>query len=110
MSPTPESSTIENASMINNNSTDNNDGNAEKEGNTIHYKTTETITKNEVFLNTRDIADQRDDSSDTADFHVCLGQQNDTQNSELSPIHTEAMLRTHHTHNEMLSHYNCIVV
>ena len=31
-------------------------------------------------------------------------------NSELSPIHTEEMLRMHHAHNEMLNHYNCIVL
>ena len=48
----PESSTTETASTINNNSTINNDGNAKKEGNTIHYDTIETITENEVFLNT----------------------------------------------------------
>ena len=109
VSATPESSTIETASTINNNSMINNDGNAKKEGNTIHYNTIETTNENEVFLNTRNIADQRDDNSDTADFHVSVGQQNDTQNSELSPIHTESMLRMHHAH-DMLSHYNHIVV
>ena len=86
VSATPESSSIETASIIHNNSTVNNDVNSKKEGNTIHYNTIETITKNEVFLNTRNIADYRDDNSDTADFHVSLGQQNDTHNSELSPF------------------------
>ena len=74
--------------MINNNSTVNNNSNARKEGNTIHYNTIETITENEVFLNARNKADQRDDNLDTTDFHVSLGQQDDTQNSEVSPIHT----------------------
>ena len=36
--------------------------------------------------------------------------QNDTYSSDLSPIHTETMLQTHHVCNEMLSHYNHIVV
>ena len=30
--------------------------------------------------------------------------------SDLSPIHTETMLQTHHTQNEMLSHYNCMLI
>ena len=103
----PEASTIETASIINSNSAVNNDGNAENESNTIHNNTNETSSKNEVFLNTRNIADQRDDNPDTADFHVNQGQQDDVQNS---PIHTETMLRTHHAYNEMLNHYHCIVV
>ena len=62
------------------------------------------------FLNTRNIAHQRDDNPDTVDSHVNQGQHDDTQNSELSPICKETMLRTHHAHNEMLIHYNSIVV
>ena len=100
VSATPESTTIETASAINNNSTVNNDGDAKKEGNTIHYNTVETITKNEVFLNTRNIADQRDDLLRYSRFPCKSRQKNDTQNSELSPIHTETILRMHHAHNE----------
>ena len=110
VSAMPETSTIETASMINKNSAINNDGNAEKGGNTIHNNTNETSIENEVFLNTRNIEDQKDDNPDTADFHVNQGQQDDAQNSKLSPFHTETMLRTHHAHNEMFNHYNCIVV
>ena len=110
VSATPEASTIETTSMINNNSAVNNDGNAENEGNTIHNNTNETNTKNEVFLNTRNIADQRDNNPDTADFHVNQGQQDDAQNSELSPIHTETILRIHHVNNKMPNYCYCIVV
>ena len=109
ISASPEASTIETASTINNNSAVNNDSNAENEGNTIQINTNETSTENEVYLHTRNIADQRD-NPDTADLHASQGQQEDTQNSKLSPIHTETMLRTHHAHNEMLTHYNCILV
>ena len=111
VSATPEASMIGTASMINNNnSVVNNDSNAENGGNTIHNNTNETSTENEVFLYTRNIADQRDDNPDTADFHVNQGEQGNAQNSKLLPIHTETMLRTHCTHNEILNHYNCIVV
>ena len=75
--------------MINNNSAVNNDGNAKNEGNIIHNNTNETSTENEVFLNTRNITDERGDNPDTADLHVSQGQQDNAQNSELSPIHTE---------------------
>ena len=64
VSATPEASTIKTASTVNNNTAVNNDGNAENEGNTIHNNTNETSTKNEVSLNTRNIADQRDDNPD----------------------------------------------
>ena len=66
--------------------------------------------ENEVFLNPRNIADERVNSPDTTDFHVRQGQQDDVPNSELSPIHTTTMLRTHCAHNEMLNPYYCIVV
>ena len=108
MSGAPETSTIETASMVKNNSAINNEGNVENEGNTIHYNN--TISEDEVFLNTRNIADQRDDNPDTVDFHVNQGQHDNTQNSELSPIHTEAMLGMHCAQNEMLSYYNHIEV
>ena len=110
VSTTPETSIIETASTINNNSAVNSDGSAENEGNIIHNNTNETNTENEVFLNTRNIADQRDDNPGTAYFHVSQSQQDNAQNSELSPIHTETMLRTHHTLNEILNHYTHKVV
>ena len=44
------------------------------------------------------------------DFQTNLNPQNDTHNSEHLPIHTETMLQTHCAHNEMLNHYNHIVV
>ena len=110
VSATPEASAIQIGSMINNNNAVNNDGDAENEGNSIHNNTNETSTENEVFSNTRNIVDQRDDNPDTADFCVNQGQQDDEQISELSPIYTETMLRTHCAHNEMLNHYNHIVV
>ena len=47
MSATPEASTIDTTSTIDNR----NSGKTEKEGNDIHFNTTETITKNKVFLN-----------------------------------------------------------
>ena len=102
VSATPESSTIETVGMVNNNSAVNNEVNVENEGNTIHYN--DTISEDEVFLNTRNIAHQRDDNPDTVDSHVKQGQHNNTQSSKLSPIHTEVMLRMHCAHNEMLSH------
>ena len=49
-------------------------------------------------------------TSDIVDFHTNESAQNDTHSSDLSPIHTKIMLQTHHAHNEMLSHYNCIVI
>ena len=101
---TPEASTIVTDSTINNR----NSGKTEKEGNNIHPNTIETLTKNEVSLN--NVMHQKDNNSDIVDFHSSLSPQNETHNCELSPIHTETMLQTYCTHNEMLNHYNCIVV
>ena len=106
VSATPEASTIETTSNISNNIVVNNDGNTESEGNIIHNNTMETNTK-KVFLNTRNLVNN---GNDTANFHKCEFHQDDAQNSELTPIHTETMLRMHHAHHEMLNHYNCIVV
>ena len=49
-------------------------------------------------------------TSDIVGFHTNVSAQNDTNSSDLSPIHTITLLQTHHAHNEMLSHYNCIVI
>ena len=68
MSATPEVSTINTASTINNENAVNNNGKTEKEGNDIDYNTIETISENEVFLNTKNVTDQRDNNSDIADF------------------------------------------
>ena len=62
------------------------------------------------FLNIKNVINQKDNNSDMADFHARLHPQNETHCSELSPIHSETVLRTHHVYNEMLNHYNCIVV
>ena len=110
MSETPEASTFDTASYIDNKNTVNYNGKTENEGNNIHYNTIETIAKNEVFLNTKNVINQKINISDTADFHVSLNPQNETHDSELSHIHTETMLRMHHANNKMLNHYNHIVV
>ena len=106
-SGTPEASTTDAASYMDNKSTVNNNGKTENDGNNIHHNTIEIIAKNEVFLN---VITQKDNNSDIADVHTSLSLQNETYNSELLPIHTETMLRMHCAYNEMLNHYNCIVV
>ena len=47
---------------------------------------------------------------DIVDFYTNVNAQNDTHSSDLSPIHTETMLQTGHAHDEMLSHYNHVVI
>ena len=93
------------ASNIDTNSTiDNiNNGKTHKEGNDI-----ETIAENNTFLGK--VIHSKDNASDIVDFHVNVNLQNDTHSSDLLPIHTETMLQTHYMHNEMLNHYNHIVV
>ena len=110
MSKTPGPSTIDAASYTDNKSTVNNNGKTENEGNDSCHNTIDTIADNEVFLNVKSVINQKDNNSDIADYHESLGLQNEMHNSELSPIHTETMLRMHHAHNEMLNHYNHIVV
>ena len=53
---------------------------------------------------------QKDNNSDIVDYYTKLSTQNEMHNSELSPIYSKTMLQMHHRHNEMLNHYNCIVV
>ena len=108
-SETPEASTIDAASYTDNKSTVHNNGKTKNGGNDIHHNTIETIAKNKVFLSDKSVINQKDNNSDIADYHVSLSPQNETHNSELSPIHTETRLRTH-AHKEMLNHYNHIVV
>ena len=101
---TPEASRIDTTWNI-----DNIDyGKADKEGNDIDLNTIDTIAENEVFLS--NMMHQQDNNSDIIDSHTNLSTQNETHNSELSPIYSETMLQMHHTHNEMLNHYNHIVV
>ena len=73
-----------------------------KEGNNI-----DNVTKN-IFLG--NVLHSKDNTSDIVDFHANVSAQNDTHSSALSPFHTETMLQTHRAHNEMLSHYNHIVI
>ena len=93
-SGTPEASTIDAASYTDNKSTANNNGKTENEGNDTHHNTIEPIAKNEVFLNVKNVINQKGNNLDITDFHVRLSPQNETHNSELLPIHTETMLRT----------------
>ena len=101
---TAEASTIDTTRNINNI----NNGKTDKEGNDIDLNTTETIAKNGVFHS--NVMHQKDNNSDIVDFHTNLSMQNETHNSELLPIYSETMLQMHCTHNEMLNHYNHIVV
>ena len=48
--------------------------------------------------------------SDIADFHANVSAKNDTHNLGLFPMHTETMFPNPCAHNEMLSHYNCILI
>ena len=96
---TPEASTIDTTSTIDNI----NNGKTCKEGNDI-----ETIAKNNAFLG--NVIHSKDNTSDIVDFHANVNLQNDTHSSDLLPIHTKTMLQTHHMHNEMVNHYNHIVV
>ena len=96
---TPEALTIDTTSTLDNL----NNGKTHKEGNN-----TETVAENNVFLG--NVLHSKDNTSDIVDFHANVSAQNDTHSSDLSPIHTKTMLQTHHTHNEMLCHYNCIAV
>ena len=98
-------STTDAASYTDNKSKVNNNGKTENGSNDIHHNRIETIAKNEEFLN---VITQKDNNLDTVDLHT--SPQNETHNPELLPIHTETMLRMHHAHNQMLNHYNCIVV
>ena len=47
---------------------------------------------------------------DIADICANTSAQNDNHNSGLFPIHTDTMLPNPHTCNEMLSHYNHILI
>ena len=96
---TPEVSTIGTSNTIDNL----NNGQTHKEAINI-----ETVAKNNIFL--CNVLHSKDNTSDIVDFHTNVSAQNDTQSSDLSPIHTETMLQTHCMDNEMLSHYNHIVV
>ena len=80
-----------------------NNGKTPKEGNGI-----ETVAKSNAFLSK--VLNSKDNTSAIVDCHANASAQNDTHSSDLFPIHTETMLQTHHVHNEMLSHYNHIVV
>ena len=61
-----------------------NNGKIENNGNDIHHTTIETIAKNEVFLNVKNVINQKDNNSAIADYHVSLSLQNETHNFELT--------------------------
>ena len=92
---TPEASTIDTISTLNNS----NSGKNFKAGNNI-----DSATENNAFLG------NVHNTSDTVDFCTNVTAQNDTHSSDLFPIHTETMFPNPHAHNEMLSHYNCILI
>ena len=48
--------------------------------------------------------------SDIADFCTNTSTQDDIHNSGVFPMHTETMFPNNHTCNEMLSHYNHILI
>ena len=92
-SGTPEASTIDAASYTGNKNTVNNNGKTENKGNNIHHNTIEPLLKMKFFSILKNVIDQKDNNSAIAYFHVSLHLQNETHNSELSPIYTETVLR-----------------
>ena len=92
---TPEASTIDTDSTLDNL----NSGKALKAGNNK-----DNVNKSNVFLGY--VLHSKDNTSDIVDFHANVSAQNDTHSSD----HTEIMLQTHHAHNEMLNHYNHILI
>ena len=64
----------------------------------------DNATESNAFMNNVHIM------SDIADFCTNTSTQNDIHNSGLFPMHTENLFPNPHTHNKMLSHYNCILI
>ena len=64
----------------------------------------ENVTANNAFLG------NVHNTSDTVDFCTNVSAQNDTHSSDIFPIHTKTMFPNPHAYNEMLSHYNCILI
>ena len=87
---TPEASTIDTLSTLDN-------LNSSKTGNNI-----ENVTEISAFL------DNIHNTSDIADFHAYT--QNDTHSSNIFPMHTKTIFPNPYAHNEMLSHYNHILI
>ena len=91
---TPEASTIDTISTLDNS----NSGKNSKMGNNV-----DNVTENNAFL--RNVHNM----SDIADFYYAnTSAQNDIHNSGVIP--TEIMFPNYCAHNEMLSHYNCILI
>ena len=90
---TPEASTIDTISTLDNS----NSGKNSKMGNNV-----DNITETNAFLS------NVHNTSDIADFYANTSAQKDTHNSGLFP--TKTMFPNHHTCNEMLSHYNHILI
>ena len=64
----------------------------------------DNVTENNAFLG------NVHNTSDIVDFCTNVCAQNDINNSDLFPIHTKTMFPNPHAHNEMLSHYNHILI
>ena len=92
---TPEASMIDTIGTLDNS----NCGNNLKAGNDI-----DNVTENNAFLG------NVHNTSDIVSFCTNVSAQNDTHISDLFPIHTETMFPNPCTHNEMLSHYNYILI
>ena len=92
---TPKASTIDTICTLDTS----NSGKTLKAGNNVNIDA-----ENNAFLG------NVHNTSDIVDCHTNVSAQYDTHSSDLFPIHTETMLQTHHTHNEMLGHYNQIVI
>ena len=89
----PETSTIDTINTLDNS----NSGKNSKMGNNI-----DNVNESNAFLS------NVHNMSDIADFYADTSAQNDIHNSGLFP--TKTMFPNHCTHNEMLSHYNCILI
>ena len=92
---TPEASMIDTIITLDNS----NNGKNFKTGNTI-----DNVTESNAFLS------NGHNTSNIADFCANVSAQNDTHNLGLFPMHTKTMFPNPPTHNEMLSHYNCILI
>ena len=76
-----------------------NSGKTLQTGNTV-----DNVTESNTFLS------NGHNAFDIDNIWANVNAQNDTHNLGLFPMHTEAMSSNPHTHNEMLSHYNCIFI
>ena len=92
---TPEASTIDTISTLDNS----NSGKTFKTSNDI-----ESVTENNAFLGNVHY------TSDISNFCANVSTQNNTHSSDIFPMYTETMFPNPCTCNEMLSHYNYILI